>query len=142
MNTIPTTSNTIIQFKGLAVNCILNFSLGMQDALTNTYSTFACENKPGQVAAVGEGFRIFKNLYEDEFSTLYTGDGSHPSLKGSYLAACIHFSTLFGHPCLGNSYIAGLDMETANILQNVADEAVAQSNWNYGAENDCNLSMC
>ena len=114
----------------------------MQDGLTNTYSTFACENKPGKIAPVGEGFRSFKNMYGDDFSTLYIRDGSHPSLKGSYLAACVHFSTLFGQTCLGNSYTAGLDTETAKRLQNAADEAVAQSNWNYGDENDCNLSMC
>ena len=80
----------------------------MQDQITNTYTTYGCMFKPGQVAPVGEGFRIYKNLYgNSEFQSLYSSDKSHTTTKGRYLAACSHFSTMFGVPCAGNSYTAG-----------------------------------
>ena len=77
--------------------------------------------KPGQVAPVGEGFRIYKNVNgNSEFQSLYTGDKSHTTLKGSYLAACSHFSTMFGVSCSGNSYTAGKSLQNmSSICSNV-----------------------
>ena len=57
------------------------------------------------------------------------------------MAACVHFSTMFGKPCLGNSYTAELDQETAKGLQMVADEVVFQEGWKYNSDSDCNLTM-
>ena len=114
---------------------------GMQDAITETYTTYGCMLKAGQVAPVGEGFREFKNLYgETAFGGLYSGH--HASLQGSYLSACVHFSTLSGQPCLGNTYGAGLDAGTVEQLQIAADLAVDKANWNFPADSDCELSMC
>ena len=116
---------------------------GMQDAITDTYKTYGCMFKPGQVAPVGEGFREYKNAYGDNaYSELYRTNDHHASLKGSYLSACVHFSTLFGQPCLGNTYEAGLGFENAEKLQIAADLAVEKENWNFPANSDCNLKMC
>ena len=115
------------------------FPLGMQDAITETYSAYGCMLKPGQVAPVGEAFREFKRMYGDEYLTLYNTNGvydHHASISGSYLSACVHFSTLFGEPCTGNSYRrswrAGKDNgktykitdENTKKLQETADKIV------------------
>jgi len=116
----------------------------MQDVLTSTYSTYACEFKPGNIAPVGEAYRIFKNDYPDEFNDLYSRDGSHPSSGyGRYLGGCVHFSTLFGQPCTGNSYTNGLSVENATNIQTIADEAVfgGAGNWFYDETSDCSLSF-
>ncbi len=51
-------------------------------------------------------------------------DGSHPSLIGSYLAACTAYASLYGKPALGNSYdyFGAIDADTARFLQQVADD--------------------
>lgn len=119
---------------------------GMQDAITETYSAYGCMFKPGQVAPVGEGFRQYKlMLGEAEFSTLYNTNGvsdHHASLKGSYLSACAHFSTLFGRKCLGNSYTAGLPHETTVNLQMAADAAIDLGKWSFPGNSQCNNFIC
>jgi PKD repeat protein len=58
---------------------------------------------------------------------LYAGDGSHPSLEGSYLAACTFYSSLFQKSSVGASYTAGLNPQTCAILQLVASSIVLDS---------------
>ena len=120
---------------------------GMQDAITTTYTTYACMFKPGQVSPVGEAFREFQNLYgKTEFYTLYNTNGlldHHASLKGSYLSACVHFGTFFpGKKCTGNSYYGGMDMAVATKLQLAADNTVSRENWSYPMSSTCNFTMC
>src|ERR1700710_736586 len=55
---------------------------------------------------------------------LYSPDKRHPSLAGTYLAACVAFSALTGRSPVGNSYLAGIDEPTARFLQNAAWETV------------------
>ena len=55
---------------------------------------------------------------------LYVPDKRHPSMAGSYLAACVVLGSVFGVSPVGNSYTAGLDVATANHLQRVAWETV------------------
>ncbi|HSN41366.1 MAG TPA: DUF4886 domain-containing protein [Burkholderiales bacterium] len=53
-------------------------------------------------------------------------DGSHPSLIGTYLAACVVYASLYGKSPVGNAYdyYGRVDRETAAFLQRVADETV------------------
>jgi len=97
---------------------------GMQDRLTDSYSTFASTNQPASVAPVGEAFRGFG----DTRQSLYSGDGSHPSREGSYLAACTLLETIWGVSCVGNSYqpVGG-----AENLQAVAHGAVEGGAWDW-----------
>lgn len=55
---------------------------------------------------------------------LYAPDKRHPSLAGTYLAACVVFAALTGKSPVGNSYLAGIDAPTAKFLQEVAWETV------------------
>jgi len=53
---------------------------------------------------------------------LYAPDKRHPSLAGTYLAACTTYAALTGKSPVGNSYVAGLDAQAAKFLQEVAWE--------------------
>lgn len=55
---------------------------------------------------------------------LWAGDGMHPSLVGSYLAACVMYTVLYGNPPARNPYHAGLEEPEARFLQEVAAATV------------------
>ena len=55
---------------------------------------------------------------------LYAPDKRHPSLVGTYLAACTLFAALTGRSPVGNSYLAGIDPPTAIFLQEAAWDTV------------------
>jgi len=55
------------------------------------------------------------------FWKLYSGDGSHPSLQGSYLTACVIFASLTGQTPVGIEWAPeGIDAATRVALQNAA----------------------
>jgi hypothetical protein len=55
-------------------------------------------------------------------------DGSHPSLLGTYLAACTVYATLYGRRSEGNvyDYQGTIPQEDTLFLQKVADDTVAK----------------
>jgi hypothetical protein len=55
---------------------------------------------------------------------LYVADKRHPSLAGTYLAACTVYATLYRKSPVGLSYTAGLSPDLAALLQASAWEAV------------------
>ena len=55
---------------------------------------------------------------------LYVADKRHPSLAGTYLAACTSYAALFGKNPVGLSYTAGLPADVASALQTAAWETV------------------
>jgi hypothetical protein len=55
---------------------------------------------------------------------LYAADKRHPSLAGTYLAACTVYAALFRKSPVGLAYTAGLDAATARHLQTVAWDTV------------------
>lgn len=57
---------------------------------------------------------------------LYAPDKRHPSLAGTYLAACTTFAALTGRSPIGNAYHATLDEPTARLLQTVAWETAQE----------------
>jgi len=57
---------------------------------------------------------------------LYETDKRHPSLAGTYLAACTVYATLYRKSALGLGYTAGLNPELATLLQATAWETVQE----------------
>ena len=55
-----------------------------------------------------------------------TFDGTHPSLLGTYLAACVVYQSLYGQSVVGidYDYFGEVDKESASFLQRIADETV------------------
>jgi len=58
--------------------------------------------------------------------SLYVADKRHPTLAGTYLAACTVYAALFNKSPVGLKYMAGLDEPTAKLLQTVAWETVQE----------------
>jgi hypothetical protein len=53
---------------------------------------------------------------------LYDADGSHPSIAGSYLAACVLFATLFGESPAGiGGEVPALSRSAIELLQRAAE---------------------
>lgn len=105
----------------------------MQDRLTAGYrSLAAAAGAEAQIAPVGEAFRRIHDEDADPldpaslFSRLYAGDGSHPSIAGSYLAACVIAGVARDvDPRTITHVPAGLDETDATRLRDAAAEAIA-----------------
>jgi len=63
---------------------------------------------------------------------LYVKDGAHPSLKGSYLAACCFYSAIFNESAIGSTYYSKLGARTAYYLQSVGSKNVLYQRKKYG----------
>jgi hypothetical protein len=96
----------------------------MNERLRNAYLRIA-DSTNASVSPVGVAWKYVRDFYPA--INLYAGDGSHPSLEGSYLAACTFYSSLFQKSCVGASYTAGLNPQTCAILQLVASNSVLDS---------------
>jgi len=99
----------------------------MQDALTAAYAETeaALDAAYGvdfaTVAPVGEAWRQF--FQEQPTLPLHGPDGSHPNPQGTYLAACVLFTTLFDQSPVGLGFTAGLPESDALLLQDLAARA-------------------
>ena len=56
---------------------------------------------------------------------LRTADRKHPTLAGTYLAACTFYAALTGESPENNRYVAGLADKDAAYLQRIAWRAVS-----------------
>jgi hypothetical protein len=117
----------------------------MQGLLSAGYAryrdTTSTTDRPTWIAPAGPAFA---RVHADEraagvdplastsrFSRLYTGDGSHPSPLGTYLAACVLVGTLTGQATVGLSPVGGVSAEDAAWLQAAADATVADATLGY-----------
>lgn len=97
---------------------------GMQQRLRESYLEMTTENE-AECAPVG---MAWKKVREDfPVINLYAGDSSHPSLEGSYLAACVIYTSMFHKSTVGVSFISTLDSTTAFRLQTIASATVLDS---------------
>ena len=65
---------------------------GMQDRLTESYTEMA-QNNESLLAPIGIAWKDIREQHPE--INLYSSDGSHPSIQGSYLAACVFYAILF-----------------------------------------------
>lgn len=79
----------------------------------------------GYVAPIGLAFA--NSLKVNPEINLYHSDGSHPSLEGTYLAACVLFATLYNQSPVGGALPVDSDMsaDVATKLQQTAWETVS-----------------
>ena len=116
-------------------NCPINPAVctyeGMQNLLTDRYMNTSSLHD-SEVTPVGA---VWKYIRENHPSiSLYQSDGSHPTMAGSYLAACCFYTSLFRkNPALiTDNY--GLEAATASILRNAAKTIIfdQMQNWYIG----------
>ena len=72
------------------------------------------------------GLAFAKAIAKNADIELYASDKRHPSLAGSYLAACTVYATLYRKTPVGLTYTAGLNPELATLLQTAAWESVQE----------------
>jgi uncharacterized protein DUF4886 len=63
---------------------------------------------------------------------LWQNDGSHPTVKGTYLAACVFYATIFRQSPMGLRYHDGLPDTDAARLQQVAASTVLTDPARWG----------
>jgi hypothetical protein len=104
------------------------------------FMSWAYADKPEMTAQLAEAYTVAGNannalvipaglafaraLAKQPELNLYVADKRHPTLAGTYLAACTVFAALTGRSPVGNTYTAGLDEPTAHLLQQVAWDTV------------------
>lgn len=104
---------------------------GMQQQLRQSYLQMA-EDNSAACAPAGMAWKRVRT--EFPAINLYSSDGSHPTVAGTYLVACTMYSTFFRTSTVGASFTSSLDAATALTLQQVASSVVMDSleTWNIG----------
>jgi hypothetical protein len=89
---------------------------GMQRRINASYAEMAKANH-GLLVPVGAAWE--KASKQNPALALYADD-VHPSLIGSYLAACVFYAALFGESPVGAAHPPGIDNASATLLQKLA----------------------
>jgi len=107
---------------------------GMQGRLRESYVEMAVANDCS-VSPVGAAWKYVRDNYPT--IELYSADESHPSINGSYLAACVHYASIYRESPVGASFISAVTVIDAAILQEAAELVVLDSlsTWRIG-DND------
>jgi hypothetical protein len=74
------------------------------------------------ISPVGRVWREIRNQYPA--INLYQTDGSHPSMEGSYAAACTFYSSIFRKNPLSITNNLSINAATASIIRNVVKDIV------------------
>lgn len=102
---------------------------GMSLELRKNYLQMGYDNN-AQVSPVGMVWREIRSNWPN--INLYSSDGSHPSLAGSYAAACTFYAVIFNKSPIGSNYNSGLSQQQADSIQKAAHNIVFDSlkTWN------------
>lgn len=101
-----------------------------------TTANYLADSTGLSFAPVGETFRCVWN--RDPLTLLWQAPGDiHPNAKGSYMASCVFYASIFHKPSAGNTIYNGNTVADAQYYQHVADSVVLQhqtqwridSNW-------------
>ncbi len=117
----------------------------MQENVTRGYEMYneniTNSQRPTYIAPVGLAFKHIHDAVQQSglnatdgptsFSSLYTSDGSHPSIDGTYLAACVMHSTITGEAAVGRQSPSQISPERTLELQQAADATVFNETPNY-----------
>lgn len=93
----------------------------MTGQLADAYTQAANDNDAFVIPA---GLAFARSVAQRPDLNLYVADKRHPSLAGTYLAACTTYAALFKKSPLDLKYTADLDEATAKFLQTVAWDTV------------------
>ncbi len=97
---------------------------GMQQRLRASYLQMT-QNNHAVVAPVGVAWKVMMDSFPSTW--LYISDSSHPVIPGSYLEACVLYSSIFHKKTLGCTYTDGLTTTVTHTLQQVSDRVVFDS---------------
>lgn len=101
---------------------------GMQDRLTESYTEMA-QNNESLLAPIGIAWKDIREQHPE--INLYSSDGSHPSIQGSYLAACVFYAILFDDSATNNYTPTNLNINEAQLIQTFANNTVNNNETDY-----------
>jgi hypothetical protein len=103
----------------------------MDSTITSHYKVFADSVKAG-MTPVGAAWRYIRQNYPS--IELFQADESHPSLAGSYTAACCFYATLFRSDPTLITFNSGLSVTDATNIKYAVKQTVYDhlSDWNVG----------
>jgi hypothetical protein len=82
--------------------------------------------KANNAQVVPAGLAFAKSVQRRPDLELYVADKRHPTLAGTYLAACTVYGALLGKSPVGNTYTAGLPKDVVAHLQQTAWDTVQE----------------
>ncbi|MCG2430500.1 T9SS type A sorting domain-containing protein [Aequorivita xiaoshiensis] len=102
----------------------------MDDVIKATYSYLA-ETNQSELAPAGAVWRYIRENHPN--FPLYSSDGSHPSLAGSYAVACAFYAMIYKKDPTFISWNSSLDENQANIIKAAAKTIVYDeiANWDF-----------
>jgi len=102
----------------------------MDDVIQSTY-TFMANTNAAEVAPVGAVWRYLRT--NNPNINLYSSDGSHPSLAGSYAAACAFYTMIYKKDPIVMPWNSTLSAADANSIKLATQTVVynAISNWDF-----------
>lgn len=95
----------------------------MTGSLADEYTKAANDN---DALVIPAGLAFARAIAKRPDLELYQPDKRHPSLAGTYLAACTVYAALYGKSPVGLKYTAGLSPDVVALLQTSAWEAVQE----------------
>ena len=95
----------------------------MSEQLAEQYTLAGNDN---DALVIPAGLAFAKAIARRPDLEFYQPDKRHPSLIGTYLAACTTYAAVFKRSPVGNAYAAGIDPATARFLQQTAQDTVQE----------------
>lgn len=97
---------------------------GMQQRLKESYMEMTLNNH-ASVSPVGVAWKRVRENHPT--INLYQADQSHPSIYGTYLAACVFYSSIYHKSSIGGFISAGISASEGLALQSIASSTVLDS---------------
>lgn len=97
-------------------NCSVSLSRDEAQLLMARNYSYVANSFNAPIAHSGINFSRCMNIFPD--IVLYnTKDNIHPSVAGSYMAACTLYKTLFAQSSFGNDYLPGSAYDTSSLIE-------------------------
>lgn len=97
--------------------------LGMNELLRQRYQQMAKDNKC-KAAPIAS---IWRDLRDTTSIQLYSGDGSHPSIQGSIVAAATIYATLFSKQLNSNIQLQAINVQQKYQILNTVNKIISDS---------------
>ncbi len=116
---------SVIDGQGAKAALFMTWAYTEEPQMTGVISTnYLLAGRQSGASVVPVGLAFDRAGTQAPEIALRTADRLHPTLAGTYLAACVFYSWFYAMPATGLEYTAGLDQQVAATLQRVATETV------------------
>lgn len=129
----PIESGTLKEFD--KYSALIAEEIRAENAQVALFMTWAYRSKPSMIGSLASAYvktgnnisalvvpvgLAWEQVRQQQSRAYLYLDNKHPSMHGTYLAACVFFAALFAESPIGVSYSAGLPKNDAHYLQQIA----------------------